>query len=637
MTRPAASCPSCGAPVEFLWSGAVQTTCGYCRSVLVRRDLDLEAVGRKSQVPITASPVRIGTRGELEGRPFQVVGRIVYEYERGRWSEWHLVFADGTSGWLSDALAEYAVSFPADAGALPPADTVQPGQTFWMAGTLWKVASLTRARYAGTEGELPFEYWDKDEVPFADLKTAEGDGFATIDYSEAPPLLFAGRYVEFADLRLTGLATEDEAAAPRAEAETFSCPNCGGTVEVRAAGLSVNVVCRHCASVLDARSPAHQVLQNFKWNIIREPRIPLGTRGRLHGAEWDVLGFQVRTIRVEGVEYSWDEYLLYNRERGFRYLTEYQGHWNDVVTLRSTPRVGGRVRRPMAHLHGTTFKHFQTAEAETTFVLGEFPWEVRVGDKALTNDYVAPPRILSLEQTEGEDTWSLGEYVPGTQVWEAFALPGKPPLPKGVFANQPSPHRPAVRQMWAAFAVLLALFLVFLFYRKASTSDAPVASASFAYDPFTPEEERGVVLGPFQVGGRTSNLDVKVRTDLDNQWAYFDFALVDEASGKVVLFGREVSFYHGVEGSESWSEGDRDESARVPSVPAGRYLLHVSPDGPAPVRYTVEVRRDVPATSFYVFAFLLLLTPPVFALTAMGSFETRRWAESDYAGGDDDE
>lgn len=636
MTRPAATCPSCGAPVEFLWSGAVQTTCAYCRSVLVRRDLDLEAVGRKSQVPITASPIRVGARGAFEGRPFQVVGRIVYEYERGRWSEWHLVFSDGASGWLSDALAEYAVSFLSpEPGALPRVEAIQPGRRFRLGGVYYQVASLTPARYAGTEGELPFEYWDKEEVPFADLKADEGGGFATIDYSESPPLLFAGKYVDFADLRLTGLATEEEeAGGPRAEAETFSCPSCGGTVEVRAAGLSVNVVCRHCSSVLDARSPAHQVLQNFKWNIIREPKIPLGARGRLHGAEWDVLGFQVRSIRVEGVEYSWDEYLLYNRERGFRYLTEYQGHWNDAVTLRSTPRVT-RGARPAAHLHGKAFKHFQTARAETTFVLGEFPWEVRVGDTALTQDYVAPPRMLSLEETEGERTWTLAEYVPGTRIWQAFGVPGKPPLPKGVFANQPSPHGPAARQLWAAFALLFALFLAFLIYRMGSMSDEPVARGFFAYDPATPEEERGAVLGPFQVGGRTSNLEVGVRTDVANSWAYFDFALVNEATGKTTLFGREVSYYQGVDQGERWSEGDAAEAARVPSVPPGRYLLHVYPDGPAPVRYTVEVRRDVPATSFYVFAFLLLLVPPVFSLLAAGSFESKRWAESDYAGGDE--
>ena len=39
---------------------------------------------------------------------------------------------------------------------------------------------------------------------FADLRTTSGD-FATIDYSENPPLLFLGRAVEFDDLHLKNL------------------------------------------------------------------------------------------------------------------------------------------------------------------------------------------------------------------------------------------------------------------------------------------------------------------------------------------------------------------------------------------------------------------------------------------------
>jgi len=38
-------------------------------------------------------------------------------------------------------------------------------------------------------------------VAFADLRTSDGR-FATIDYSEDPPLLFMGRAVEFDELRL---------------------------------------------------------------------------------------------------------------------------------------------------------------------------------------------------------------------------------------------------------------------------------------------------------------------------------------------------------------------------------------------------------------------------------------------------
>ena len=54
------------------------------------------------------------------------------------------------------------------------------------------------------EGELPFVYWDKSDVLFADLRTTDGR-FATIDYSDQKPLLFLGEAVDFDALRLKNL------------------------------------------------------------------------------------------------------------------------------------------------------------------------------------------------------------------------------------------------------------------------------------------------------------------------------------------------------------------------------------------------------------------------------------------------
>ena len=68
----------------------------------------------------------------------------------------------------------------------------------------YEVTTITRARYRGVEGELPFEYWDKTEMFFVDLETSDGR-FATIDYSESEPLLFLGETVEFEDLQLKNL------------------------------------------------------------------------------------------------------------------------------------------------------------------------------------------------------------------------------------------------------------------------------------------------------------------------------------------------------------------------------------------------------------------------------------------------
>jgi len=50
-----------------------------------------------------------------------------------------------------------------------------------------------------------------------------------------------------------------------------------------------------------------------------------------------VIGYQQRTIKAGGEQYSWSEYLLFNPYREFRYLTEYAGHWNVVSTINALP------------------------------------------------------------------------------------------------------------------------------------------------------------------------------------------------------------------------------------------------------------------------------------------------------------
>lgn len=205
MSQPAAICPNCGAPIIFLWSSAIQTTCKYCKSILVRHDVELAKVGTVSDLPPDISPIQIGTEGRYHDAPFLVVGRIIYSHDIGAWNEWHLVFSNGSSGWLSDAQAEYAVSFLSTPEShIPPARDVYRGWEYKQRGVRLTVTSLTEASYEGVEGELPFQYWDKTRCWFADLRSSDGR-FATIDYTETPPLFFLGEFVEFESLRLTNL------------------------------------------------------------------------------------------------------------------------------------------------------------------------------------------------------------------------------------------------------------------------------------------------------------------------------------------------------------------------------------------------------------------------------------------------
>ncbi len=204
MTQPTANCPNCGAKISFRWSGSVQTVCEYCKSVLIRTDVDLQKVGQVADLPPDSSPIQIGTEGVYGKRSFVAIGRIIYEYDQGYWNEWSLMMNDGASGWLSDAQLDYVITFAALGQKIPRECRI--GQQYTWDNQTYTVSTITKAHYRGVQGELPFQYWDKSDVVFIDLMSHTRK-FATIDYSEDPPLLFLGDAVDFDDLKMKNLRT----------------------------------------------------------------------------------------------------------------------------------------------------------------------------------------------------------------------------------------------------------------------------------------------------------------------------------------------------------------------------------------------------------------------------------------------
>ncbi|MEQ1884937.1 MAG: DUF4178 domain-containing protein [Bryobacteraceae bacterium] len=166
--------------------------------------MDLTLVGKVSDLPPDVSPIQIGTEGRFNNDNFAVAGRIIYEYDQGAWNEWHLVLSDGRSAWLSDAQAQYVVTVASAETDLPLQDVLYPGKSYAWNGVTYQVTTLTRANYRGVQGELPFEYWDKERATFADLRSTTG-AFATLDYSDDEPKLYVGEMVDFDSLRLTNL------------------------------------------------------------------------------------------------------------------------------------------------------------------------------------------------------------------------------------------------------------------------------------------------------------------------------------------------------------------------------------------------------------------------------------------------
>src|SRR5439155_1603590 len=90
----------------------------------------------------------------------------------------------------------------------------------------------------------------------------------------------------------------------------LNCPNCGAAIQLRSGELARTVACSSCAAVLDAKDPNLRVLQEFKGVMRWTPLIPLGTRGKLKGEPYQVIGFQVRGINVDDTDYLWEAFQL---------------------------------------------------------------------------------------------------------------------------------------------------------------------------------------------------------------------------------------------------------------------------------------------------------------------------------------
>jgi hypothetical protein len=290
---------------------------------------------------------------------------------------------------------------------------------------------------------------------------------------------------------------------------------------------------------------------------------------------------------------------------------------------------------------GTTFGHFQSANAKVVYVVGEFYWRVEAGETCGVHDYVSPPYILSAETTDKEITWSLGEYIEPGEIVQAFRLEKPLPARMGVGANQPSPHRDQMAQILKLAAAFLALAFLIQLASLALSQNQLVYQNSFAYR--TGSGEKSLVTSVFELTGRPSNAVVQSTANVSNNWLYLSMALINDDTGTAYDFGREIDYYFGSDSDGSWTEGSLSDQAVLPAVPPGRYYLRIEPEGSAPAAYSIRVYRDVPRWTPFLMTLAALFILPGFAFWRSHTFEYKRWSESDHPmampslKGDDDE
>ena len=455
-----APCPGCGAPVEFRSAQSTHAVCGYCQSTVVRDGDTLSRIGKMAEVFNDFSPLQLLALGVFQKRPFTLVGRLQYQYDKGTWTEWHALFDDGSTAFLSEDNGAYVFTVPTSLQReVPAAAQFRVGATTAINARPFSVASNEQVSLLSAQGELP--RLPALGVPFAMVELRSTDGeVLSIDYGPAlagaAPALSLGRAVLLDDLQLTGLRDE---SAREEKGRQFSCPNCGAQVEVSLA-TSKSITCKACNSLIDLSQGLGAGLKHAIQHEPVSPLIALGSTGQLQGVAWQVVGFQHRTGHEPGdsdEHFGWDEYLLYNRKRGFAFLVDAEDGWSMVKPTTGAPTLkpGGQ----SASYLNTVYQLQSSYHAETSYVAGEFYWRVERGEKTFNRDFASGKSLLSQEEAASEVTWSSGSRLEGAAVAKAFKLDGKEALFKRADAQ---PLSSASGMGCITVIMVIGLILVFL-------------------------------------------------------------------------------------------------------------------------------------------------------------------------------
>jgi hypothetical protein len=430
--------------------------------------------------------------------------------------------------------------------------------------------------------------------------------------------------------------------SPQDYLKSFNCNQCGAPQQIRGLGLTTTYACTSCGTIIDITDENYRTIA--KAMSIRPElnmQLQIGSRCKLREIQFEIIGYMERKDSTG--EYCWGEYLLMNPYLGFAWLVDNQQHWTFIEMIKDHPLINGNY----ANYQNSSYKRFLTDSAKVSFVLGEFYWRIHVGDETSTVDFVAPPYSLSVEMNSDEVVWSRGEYISREELQNAFREKITLERPRNVGMNQPNPWAPALKKIavpWI-FTSLAAITI----FGITPHSHQPLLSERFVFTPRSanalstaaPATAPVVITQPFQIGPRTTNLEISLGAPIENQWLATDLTLVNIASQEAFDGNAEISYYRGIEDGEAWSEGSQMTSTYFSQIPPGTYTITIEPDGSppegnvttTPVYYTIQVVQDIQAWGNMMVVLILISILPIFYIIMYLIFENKRWENSDSAEG----
>lgn len=602
-------------------------TCDFCSTVVYWGEETALQMGERSILPEGDTRLYMHATGKLDGRPFDVVGHLRYQHGAGAWDEWYLQLADGGVAWLSEDGRELSLETATPASGVPPLGQLQVGDQITLDAQPYSVRELGTATCEGSQGQIPFTLLPNESYPYADLASADGARFATLEYDKRgdAPTCFMGQVLSHQQLQI-----DDERPPSTAgghEGRNIRCPNCDAPMEVNGSREVETQVCEYCGAQNDLTGAEAKVMSVNPKDFDAGFYFSIGQACSFDDSAYEVCG---RMLYEDDEGYLDREYLLHNPDAGYLWLSEYNNHYMLNRSTRQAPAANAFSMIPKQRVSAgeRTYQFYESGSSRLVYVDGALPWLARTGERNSYADLVAPPYMFQVEQTPREVSYFVGEYMTPAQVWQAFNLEEAVPSTFGVHGAQPFTRGPLARTLMLMGALFALVNLALVFWSLGSSGKV-VFNKRYDHTMYLKES----LSEPFQIGSEPI-MGLKIEAPLNNSWMALQVALVNASDEVVNEMDAEISYYSGVEGGESWSEGSRSSTTYGKAPPAGTYkLLFKAAAGSGNSgkargeALQIALVQGVVLTRYFLGLFIFALLFPVFELLRKRMFETRRWAE----------
>ncbi len=389
----------------------------------------------------------------------------------------------------------------------------------------------------------------------------------------------------------------------RAESKKIGCPQCAAPIEVRNYAMAEQVTCSYCGAVLDLAGEEKKVVRQVLLDQRPPAVLDLGKKGRVKGTVYEVIG----RIRLKGYEdgetFYWDEYLLFNPQKGYAWLQEDEGRWTFFIKMRNKPTFDPKSARKGQRFvaSGQTYVVNEVSEATVDFVEGEFTYHVQVGDRVGNLDARSPcgRYECSSEWTANELEWLIGNRIASTSIGQAFSVkvpPEKPYYEDDDDDDSDDDYEYSVGNDFYGFGVTGWAVMFGMLFGMLSFMSYTVFSGDLATRCNVRAEQylvggRGYVSEAFKVEAPTV-VEVIYSANVSNSWVFVETELLDAQKDTVHVWGNNISYYSGYEGGEHWSEGSRSSSTVFKLRKSGTYYLSISSGEGGSGNYGSTPRRE---------------------------------------------